>query len=87
MQAEDLPCMRLPLPLAYADPAFMKCLDEAIELPELVQQFDRLCKCSLSAARKDDMRKFVEFVHDGIYLRLPDEAIHSLRVKALAQPA
>ncbi len=94
-------CMRLPLPLAYTDPAFMKCLDEASDTPELIEQFDRLYKCSLSGPRsaiermvdkacgkdEDDMMKFVEFVHDCIYLRLPDEAIHSLRAKALTTAA
>ncbi len=33
---------RLPLSAAYIDPAFMACLSEAINTPELVQQHDRL---------------------------------------------
>jgi hypothetical protein len=87
---------RFPLPMAYADPAFMACLREAIDTPELVEQFDRLYGASLAARRpidamvgkvtgkqQDDMRAFVGFVHDGIYLRLPDEAIHALRISAI----
>lgn len=71
---------RLPLPQAYGDPAFHACLAEAIETPELVANFDRLYKATLSTKHTDaDMGAFVRFVHDGIYLRLPDEAIHSLR--------
>jgi hypothetical protein len=89
--------VRLPLPMAYADPAFMACLQEAIETPELIEQLDRLYGASLTAKRspieamvdkatgkqEDDMRAFVGFVHDGIYLRLPDEAIHALRISAI----
>ena len=30
--------------------------------------------------QQDDMRAFVAFVHDAIYLRLPSEAIHALRI-------
>ena len=30
----------------------------------------------------DDIRAFVEFVHDCVYLHLPDEAIHALRAEA-----
>lgn len=72
---------RLALPVAYADPAFMACLKEAIETPELVVEFNRLYEASLGkplspiekmvdkACGKDesDMRGFIEFVHDCIY--------------------
>ena len=84
---------RLPLPAAYADPAFIRCAHEAIETPELVSNFNRLYGATLGArvspieamvdkatGKADaDMQAFVEFVHNGIYLRLPDEAIESLR--------
>lgn len=71
---------RLPLPQAYADPAFHACLAEAINTPELAENFDRLYHATLTTKPNDkDMGAFVRFVHDGIYLRLPDEAIHSLR--------
>lgn len=88
--------MRFALPSAYADPAFLRCLLEAIDTPELVQNFDRLYDATLTARtspiermvdeatgkRDDDMRAFVEFVHDSIYMRLPDEAIESLRASS-----
>lgn len=71
---------RLPLPQAYGDPAFHACLAEAINTPEMVANFDRLYKATLTTKPNDaDMGAFVRFVHDGIYLRLPDDAIHSLR--------
>ena len=71
---------RLPLPAAYIDPAFQACLHEAIETPELVQNFDRLYGASLSSKPTEaSMADFTKFVHDGIYLRLPDEAIEALR--------
>ena len=81
--------LRLPLPAAYADQAFMACLNEAIDTPELVEQFDRLYGASLTLgkAADGDMRAFVKFVHDSVYLRLPDEAIHSLRASADTQEA
>lgn len=76
-------CPRLPLPAAYADPAFMRCLGSAIALPELVHRFDRLRGATLMSrttpGKATDMRAFVEFVHDSVYLRLPDEAIAALR--------
>ncbi|WP_368640452.1 hypothetical protein ABRZ04_04355 [Castellaniella ginsengisoli] len=84
---------RLPLPAAYIDPAFLACLSEAINTPELVRQHDRLYGSTLmsratpieqmvdraTGKTNDDMRAFVEFVHRCIYLTLPDEAIESLR--------
>lgn len=96
MDADTLFAPRLPLPLAYADPAFKRCLDEAISTPELVQQFDRLYGATLmtrttpleraidraTGKADDDMRAFVKFVHDCFYMRLPDEAIVGLRVQA-----
>lgn len=73
---------RLPLPMAYFDPAFRRCLDEAINETEFVQNFDRLYGTSLwRRPNRDDMRAFVKHVHDIMYLRLPDEAIVGLRVK------
>ena len=92
---------RLPLPLAYSDPAFAKCMDEACRTPELVQAFDRLTGCKIGSLAKrapiermvdevtgfrdDQMRQFVEFVHDSIYLRLPDEAINAFRLASEIQ--
>lgn len=78
---------RLPLPLAYIDPAFLRCLDGAIETTEFVEQYDRLYGTSL--VRKPnaaDMRAFVEHVHDVVYMRLPDEAIAGLRQAKESQP-
>ncbi len=88
--------MRLPLPAAYVDPAFSRCLTGALETPELCAQFDRLYGSTLftrsdplsrmideaCGKSRDDMRAFVEFVHDCIYMRLPDDALVSLRSEA-----
>ena len=93
-QLRALPDVRAGLPMAYGDPAFAACLREAIETPELVAQFDRLYGANLvtrqaplasmidkaTGKQADDMRGFVEFVHNAIYLRLPSEAIHALRL-------
>ncbi|WP_287820118.1 hypothetical protein [Achromobacter sp.] len=72
---------RLPLPAAYLDPAFVRCLHEAVSEVELVAQFDRLYGANMlnEDRTKADMRAFAEFVHDCVYSRLPDEAIWSLR--------
>lgn len=90
---------RLALPLALTDPAFVRCAHEAIEMPELVANFNRLYGASLGAGSpleraidaatgkgEDDMRAFINFVHDGIYLRLPDEAIEAFRAAASMAP-
>lgn len=88
------PAPRLPIPICYDDPAFMKCLDGAIETPELMQQFDRLFGATIVSRKSaietivdkatgkhdDDCRAFVAFVHDAIYTRLPDAAIHAFRL-------
>jgi hypothetical protein len=66
------------------------------QFAELVAQFDRLYGADLRARRPpivrmvdqatgkmaDDMREFVHFVHQGVYLTLSDDAIRSLRVEA-----
>lgn len=80
---------RFPMPAAYADPAFMACVNEAIDTPELLTEFDRLYGADLSTNKpKDgDMRAFVGFVHKSVYLCLPDDAIHSLRVSGLTATA
>ena len=72
---------RLPLPAAYADIAFHLCLKEAIETKKLVENFDRLYGAALCTGKPEDgdTKAFIRFVHDGIYMRLPDDAIHSLR--------
>lgn len=86
---------RLPLPAAYIDPAFLACLGEAINTPELIQQHDRLYGSTLmsrsspmermvdkaTGKAESDMRAFVEFVHRCIYLTLDDAAIEALRVR------
>ena len=76
---------RLPMPAAYADPAFMACVNEAINTPELLTEFDRLYGAGLSTnkPKSGDMRAFIGFVHQSVYLCLPDDAIHSLRVCGL----
>ena len=81
--------VRLPLSAAYFDPAFINCLSSAIAEPELAQQFCRLYGSKLNTPQRSeqDMRAFSEFVHDCIYTRLPDEAIHSLRAVSLVQEA
>lgn len=92
------PAVRLSMPAAYCDPAFVACLHESIGIPELVAQFNRLYGATLGARATaieqmvdkatgkadDDMRGFAKFVHDCVYTRLSDEAIHSLRAGALA---
>lgn len=77
-----MPTMRLPFPAACVDPAFRKCADEAVRTPELVDNFNRLYGASLGKSAKPseaDLRAFSKFVHDCIYLRLPDDAIEALR--------
>jgi hypothetical protein len=85
---------RFALPVAYADPAFRRCLEEAFTTTALGVQFDRLYGSTLfsrtsqiermvdeaTGKQGEDFRAFVEFVHDCIYLRLPDEAIGSFRL-------
>lgn len=80
-------CAYLPLSAAYFDPAYINCLSSAIAEPELVFQFCRLYGSKLDTPQRtdDDMRAFSAFVHDAIYSRLPDEAIHSLRAVSLAK--
>lgn len=75
---------RLPFEHAIIDPAFRQCLREAVDTPELVENYDRLYKRCLSTRPSvEEMRKFAAFVHDCIYLRLPDDAIESLRAAPL----
>jgi hypothetical protein len=95
---ESLPDLRAPLPMAYSAPAFQRCLREAAATPELVAQFDRLYGATLvsrkspletmidkaTGKQEADLRAFAEFVHDCIYLRLPNAAIHALRLGAAA---
>jgi hypothetical protein len=85
---------RAAMPLCYADPAFIRCLMEGINTTELVENFDRLYGASIlsrksaiekmvdeaTGKQESDFRAFAEFVHSAIYMRLPDEAIQSLRV-------
>lgn len=78
------PAVRLSMPAAYCDPAFVVCLTEAAGEPELVAAFNRLYGAALGVVSNDDMRGFAKFVHDCVYTRLSDEAIHSLRAGALA---
>lgn len=87
---------RLPLPEAYLDPAFLACVYQAFETPELVRQFDRLYGADLShhrtpieqmidqasGKRSSDMGAFTRFVHESIYMRVTDEAIVEMRGKA-----
>lgn len=84
---------RLAFPFCYADPAFHRCLKESIETPELIENFDRLYGGTLTTRKSKldamvdvatgkqeaDMKAFVQFVYDSIYLRLPEEALESLR--------
>ncbi len=81
----ELLAPRLPLSAAYFDPAFISCLSSAIAEAELVNQFCRLYGSKLNTPQRTekDMRAFAEFVHDSIYLRLPEEAIQSLRTARL----
>jgi hypothetical protein len=90
---------RTPLPFAHCDPAFAECLKQAVETPMLLEQFDRVYGATLvsrkstierlideaTGKQSDDMRAFCEFVHNAIYMRLPDEAIHSLRASFYAK--
>ncbi|MEJ5148982.1 hypothetical protein [Comamonas sp. MYb396] len=79
---------RLPLPMAYADPAFEACIAVALDTPELITQFDRLYGARLMSGKpsKADMRGFVGFVHRCLYLAVSDECIHSMRMKAVSFP-
>ncbi|UXC20035.1 hypothetical protein [Comamonas squillarum] len=79
----------LPLPMAYADPAFDACIAVALDTPELITEFDRLYGADLMSGKvaEGDMRVFVNFVHRCLYLALPDESIHSMRRAAIALAA
>lgn len=71
---------RFQFPVVYADPAFIRCVDAAINDPEFVENFDRLAGTTLcQSPSKKDMRHFVEHVHDAIYMRISDDAIAGLR--------
>lgn len=99
----DAPAQRMPLPAAHADPAFQRCIEDACSSQELIENFDRLTGCRVgriatgsaiermvdhaSGFRDDQLRQFSEFVHECVYLRLPDQAIHALRLSALTAPA
>jgi hypothetical protein len=90
------PAERLPLPLAYADPAFNKCMLESFASHELIEQFDRLTGCKVgrighgpeivrmideaTGFQDDQLRQFADFVHRDVYMRLAPEAIHALRL-------
>ncbi|GEM_PF-2551375 len=78
---------RLPLSAAYFDPAFINCLSSAIADADLVHQFCRLYGSKLNTPQRTekDMAAFTGFVHDSIYLRLPDEAIHYARLQQAAK--
>lgn len=92
----ETPASRLPLPLAYSDPAFARYMEAASRTPELIQAFDRLTVFRIGAIgtrsaiermvdeatgfQDEQMRQLVEFVHDSIYLRIPDEAVNAFRV-------
>jgi hypothetical protein len=93
---KETPAVRFPFPAAFADPAFVKCVEEGISEPEFVTNYDRLYKRNLSRVIKAspieqmvdkatgfqqaEFRMFSEFVHSCVYLRLPDDAIHALRL-------
>jgi hypothetical protein len=86
----------LPLPLAYSDPAFRKCVEAVLET-ELFKEFDRLFGYELARIGKaspmeqmideateyqeEILRHFVEFVHD-IYMRIPDDVIRDMRLES-----
>lgn len=90
------PAPRLPLPAAYSDPAFNKCLMESAATPELIEAFDRLYGGKVgrigngpaivqmidkaTGFQDEQLRSFAEFVHDSVYLRLPDAAINAFRI-------
>lgn len=96
LAALKTPSNRLALPAAHADPAFSRCLEEASSSPELIENFDRLFDCRLSRISSgspietmidvatgfqgEQLRRFSEFVHEYVYMRLPDEAIDALRL-------
>lgn len=66
--------------------SFIQCAEEAIRIPELIEQFDRLYGANLSrkgsgldlaidkaTGRFDsDFKTFMEFVWEFIFLRCPD---------------
>jgi hypothetical protein len=99
---EDAPDTRFPLPQAYADPAFMACLHETIETPELIKNIDRLYGTRLSSLGSrsplermvDDVTGFqnsqieqlIMFVHEFVYFRVPAKALHAYRFADLLKP-
>lgn len=78
---------RLGFPACVIDPAYRQCASEAIAEDELVKNFERLRGVSMARDGESAMRAFCEFVHADIYMRLPDEAIESLRATAPDLPA
>ncbi len=66
------------------DPAYHVCAGEAINNPELIEQFERLYGKKLTDPSGEGIRAFGEFVRDNIYGRLPADALADLRAKGLA---
>ena len=52
---------RLPLPAAMLDPAFLACMAQAAQQPDLVRQFDRLHGADLSLAQP----KIAQLIDEG----------------------
>jgi hypothetical protein len=74
---------------------------EAVATPELIEAFDRLYGGKVgrigngpaivqmvdkaTGFQDEQLRRFAEFVHDSVYLRMPDMAINALRLSASAE--
>lgn len=80
MSDQTAAVIRRPLPGAYLDAAFVRCLHEGIRNTQLTSQFERLT--GLRLASEPGMRKFVEFIHGDCYMRIPDETIQAFRLTA-----
>lgn len=77
---------RLPLPMAYADPAFDACIAMALDTPDLVAEFDRLYDADVMSGKPShaEISIFTNFVHRCLYMAVSDECIHSMRMKAVS---
>lgn len=85
-------------PAVLADPAFIACLGAAVNNRELVAEFDRLAGANLSmrgsnldlaldqaTGRMDaDAERFVDFVREAVFERLPAEVLRELTAKVTA---
>lgn len=80
--------VRLSLPAAYFDPAFIACMQEVIDTPEMVESASNRCTaapCPRSAQREPISGPSPALSTTLAACACPDEAIHSLRAQTAPQ--